>query len=113
MSAGRFFDRDKLHTLDHHGRFFQVAGPLNIQRSPQGQPVIFRTLYLLERMELLVGHGADVNAVDMDPMGHRQSLLMRLAREGQWKEAAYILGKGADTRYKAENGETLAIRSSA
>ncbi|SMF98968.1 LLM class flavin-dependent oxidoreductase [Burkholderia singularis] len=40
--SGRFFDRDKLHTLDHRGRFFQVAGPLNIQRSPQGQPVIFQ-----------------------------------------------------------------------
>ena len=24
-ATGRFFDRDKLHTLDHHGRFFQVA----------------------------------------------------------------------------------------
>jgi FMN-dependent oxidoreductase (nitrilotriacetate monooxygenase family) len=40
--SGRFFDRDKLHTLDHSGRFFKVAGPLSIQRSPQGQPVIFQ-----------------------------------------------------------------------
>lgn len=40
--SGRFFDREKLHTLDHKGRFFQVAGPLNIQRSAQGQPVIFQ-----------------------------------------------------------------------
>jgi len=40
--SGRFFDQDKLHTLDHKGKFFQVAGPLNIQRSPQGQPVIFQ-----------------------------------------------------------------------
>ncbi|WP_323119763.1 LLM class flavin-dependent oxidoreductase [Burkholderia alba] len=40
--TGRFFDRDKLHPLDHAGKFFQVAGPLNIQRSPQGQPVIFQ-----------------------------------------------------------------------
>ncbi len=40
--SGQFFDRSKLHTLDHEGRFFQVAGPLNIQRSPQGQPVVFQ-----------------------------------------------------------------------
>ncbi|MBS7703780.1 LLM class flavin-dependent oxidoreductase [Chelatococcus asaccharovorans] len=40
--TGQFFDRDKLHTLNHRGRFFQVAGPLNIGRSPQGQPVIFQ-----------------------------------------------------------------------
>jgi FMN-dependent oxidoreductase (nitrilotriacetate monooxygenase family) len=40
--SGQFFDATKLHTLDHKGRFFQVAGPLNIGRSPQGQPVIFQ-----------------------------------------------------------------------
>ncbi|TCW75350.1 LLM class flavin-dependent oxidoreductase [Burkholderia sp. SRS-46] len=41
-ASGQFFARERLHTLDHQGRFFQVAGPLNIQRSPQGQPVIFQ-----------------------------------------------------------------------
>lgn len=40
--TGQFFDREKLHTLNHKGRFFNVTGPLNIQRSPQGQPVIFQ-----------------------------------------------------------------------
>ncbi|MBV8500313.1 MAG: LLM class flavin-dependent oxidoreductase [Paucibacter sp.] len=40
--TGVFFDPAKLHTLDHEGRFFKVAGPLNIGRSPQGQPVIFQ-----------------------------------------------------------------------
>lgn len=40
--SGQFFDKHKLHTLDHKGRFFEVAGPLNIQRSAQGQPVIFQ-----------------------------------------------------------------------
>jgi len=40
--TGQFFAPSKLHTLDHKGRFFQVAGPLNIQRSAQGQPVIFQ-----------------------------------------------------------------------
>ncbi|MDD2547312.1 MAG: LLM class flavin-dependent oxidoreductase [Burkholderiaceae bacterium] len=41
-ATGQFFDRNKLHALNHQGRFFQVAGPLNIQRSPQGHPVIFQ-----------------------------------------------------------------------
>lgn len=41
-ATGQFFERSKLHTLEHKGRFFQVAGPLNIGRSPQGQPVIFQ-----------------------------------------------------------------------
>ncbi|BDZ37665.1 LLM class flavin-dependent oxidoreductase [Microbacterium suwonense] len=37
-----FLDPAKLHELNHDGEFFQVVGPLNIQRSPQGQPVIFQ-----------------------------------------------------------------------
>jgi FMN-dependent oxidoreductase (nitrilotriacetate monooxygenase family) len=38
--AGRYFDTSKVHQLDHEGRFFKVAGPLNIARPPQGHPVI-------------------------------------------------------------------------
>jgi FMN-dependent oxidoreductase (nitrilotriacetate monooxygenase family) len=37
-----FLDPAKLHALDHRGEHFAVAGPLNISRSPQGQPVIFQ-----------------------------------------------------------------------
>ncbi|SDA13261.1 LLM class flavin-dependent oxidoreductase [Sphingomonas sp. NFR15] len=40
--SGVFVDPDKLHRLDHKGEFFQVRGPLNIKRGPQGQPVIFQ-----------------------------------------------------------------------
>lgn len=40
--TGQFFDKNKLHTLDHHGDFFKVAGPLNIARTPQGRPIIFQ-----------------------------------------------------------------------
>jgi len=39
-SSGRFFEPDKLHRLQHRGEFFSVEGPLNIARSPQGQPVL-------------------------------------------------------------------------
>ncbi|MGF6976093.1 FMN-dependent oxidoreductase (nitrilotriacetate monooxygenase family) [Paraburkholderia sp. JPY465] len=40
--TGRYVDWDKMHTLDHKGAFFSVQGPLNIERSPQGHPVIFQ-----------------------------------------------------------------------
>lgn len=40
--TGVFFDKGKLHTLGHKGRFFSVEGPLNIGRSAQGQPVVFQ-----------------------------------------------------------------------
>lgn len=37
-----FFDKEKLHQLNHKGEFFEVAGPLNVGRSKQGQPVVFQ-----------------------------------------------------------------------
>lgn len=38
--SGVFFDPSKLHPLHHKGRHFQVRGPLNVARSPQGRPVL-------------------------------------------------------------------------
>ncbi len=40
--TGTFFDKTKLHRLNHKGPFFQVEGPLNAGRSAQGQPVVFQ-----------------------------------------------------------------------
>lgn len=38
--AGVWGDNDKVRPIDHVGRFFQVRGPLNVPRSPQGHPLI-------------------------------------------------------------------------
>ncbi|CAN7510760.1 LLM class flavin-dependent oxidoreductase [Devosia sp. LjRoot16] len=38
--SGVFLDPDKVHKVNHHGKFFDVAGPLNVARSPQGRPVV-------------------------------------------------------------------------
>ncbi|WP_158744511.1 LLM class flavin-dependent oxidoreductase [Acidisphaera sp. L21] len=37
---GVYFDDSRLHLLNHKGKHFQVRGPLNCARSPQGRPVI-------------------------------------------------------------------------
>ncbi|PZW37689.1 FMN-dependent oxidoreductase (nitrilotriacetate monooxygenase family) [Humitalea rosea] len=34
--SGRYFDRDKVHVLDHVGKHFRVRGPLDAARPPQG-----------------------------------------------------------------------------
>ncbi|MFP3518300.1 LLM class flavin-dependent oxidoreductase [Pseudomonas sp. SIMBA_077] len=39
-ASGRYFDPDKLHTLNHKGEHFSVRGPLNVARPPQGHPVV-------------------------------------------------------------------------
>lgn len=42
---GRFFDPSKMHVAHHRGAHFSVRGPLNVNRSPQGRPVL---AYMLE-----------------------------------------------------------------
>lgn len=39
--SGLYFRPGGRRPLDHAGRHFQVAGPLNVSRSPQGHPVVF------------------------------------------------------------------------
>lgn len=38
--SGVYFHPEKVRPLDHRGAFFQVRGPLNIPRPPQGHPVV-------------------------------------------------------------------------
>ncbi len=40
VEQGLFFDPDKMHRLDHKGKYYSVRGPLNIARPVQGWPVI-------------------------------------------------------------------------
>ena len=41
-ATGAYIDESKVRPLDHKGRFYSVKGPLNIERSPQGHPVIIQ-----------------------------------------------------------------------
>lgn len=38
--SGRYADPKRLHVVGHSGRHFQVAGPLNVERPPQGYPLL-------------------------------------------------------------------------
>jgi FMN-dependent oxidoreductase (nitrilotriacetate monooxygenase family) len=39
-TAGRYADPARLHRIDHRGKYFSVAGPLNVERPPQGYPLL-------------------------------------------------------------------------
>jgi FMN-dependent oxidoreductase (nitrilotriacetate monooxygenase family) len=39
---GIFADPDKVHSLNHSGKFFKSRGPFTVPRSPQGHPVIIQ-----------------------------------------------------------------------
>ncbi len=39
-TSGAFYDENKMHVLDHQGKYFSVRGPLNVAPAPQRHPVI-------------------------------------------------------------------------
>lgn len=40
-STGQYLDPGRVRLTDHRGKHFKVKGPLNVSRTPQGQPVVF------------------------------------------------------------------------
>ena len=41
-ATGVYIDPTRVRPLDHRGKFFQVKGPINMSRCPQGHPVIIQ-----------------------------------------------------------------------
>jgi FMN-dependent oxidoreductase (nitrilotriacetate monooxygenase family) len=41
-ASGLFAHPDKVHRLDHRGRYYRSRGPFTVPRSPQGHPVIIQ-----------------------------------------------------------------------
>jgi alkanesulfonate monooxygenase len=39
--TGQYLDPSKVRLTNHRGKHFKVKGPLNVARTPQGQPVVF------------------------------------------------------------------------
>jgi len=68
-TAARFLDPAKQHRLDHRGEFFSVTGPLNIQRSPQGQPPLVQAGTSPQGRELIAVELLEVSLVT-HPMQH-------------------------------------------
>lgn len=40
-ATGQYLDPAKVRAINHAGTYFSVKGPLNVARTPQGQPVVF------------------------------------------------------------------------
>ena len=68
QKAGRFLDPSKMHVLNHKSENFSVRGPLNVERCPQGYPVMLR------RRRLRPRQGAR--------RGNRRCAVHRPARQG-------------------------------
>jgi FMN-dependent oxidoreductase (nitrilotriacetate monooxygenase family) len=81
-----FLDPARQHALNHSGDHFQVAGPLNISRSPQGQPVIFQAGDSEQGRDLgaTIGEGIFTHAPNLAAgQAFYQDLKSRAARKGR------------------------------
>jgi len=86
-ASGTFIDKEKVRALDHKGRFFSVKGPLNIERCPQGHPIIIQAGGSPPGQELSA-RSADLvfSVVNGDPVSAKaayDSLKQRLAKHGR------------------------------
>lgn len=85
-ASGIFFDRSKMHMLNHRGKHFNVRGPLDVERSPQGHIPIFTAGESENSQELAAKHADVVYAGQPDIVTARayySSVKSRLAKYGR------------------------------
>ena len=88
-ATGQFADFEKLHRLNYKGKFHSTEGPLNIQRSPQGQTVLFQAGGSPAGIEL-AGRHADAVFANSTNIEENRTLTQKL------KQSAVAHGRGAD-----------------
>jgi len=92
--TGQYIDPAKVHKLHHKGRFFEVEGPLNIGRCPQGQPVILQAGASEPGLEMAARSADIVFSVVQDLEEARAAyadLKQRLPRHGRRPEEVAVL----------------------
>lgn len=112
--SGVYFLPNERRALNHDGKYFQVAGPLNVSRSPQGYPVIFHSV--TNKADIAFSaRNADVVLISVqsveDAVAFRKSLNNALVNTGRaigsvqvWLEIAPVFVSEAidfDRQYNA------------
>jgi FMN-dependent oxidoreductase (nitrilotriacetate monooxygenase family) len=92
--TGIYFDRQKLHYLAHHGRHFDVRGPLNVASSPQGRPIIAQAGSSEIGRELAARTADLVFTAQIDireATAFRADIRARLLRHGRREDDAIVI----------------------
>jgi FMN-dependent oxidoreductase (nitrilotriacetate monooxygenase family) len=93
-ATGTFLQPGKVRALNHKGRFFAVKGPLNIERTPQGHPVIIQAGGSPPGQEL-AARTADVVFSVVQELGLAKAAYAavkeRVARHGRSPDHVHIL----------------------
>ncbi|MGF6385275.1 FMN-dependent oxidoreductase (nitrilotriacetate monooxygenase family) [Paraburkholderia atlantica] len=85
-AGGRFVDVEKVHAIAHRGRYFDVQGPLNLPRSPQGHPVVVQAGASADGRELAARHAEAVFSASQsfeESAAYRRDLNERAAAYGR------------------------------
>ncbi|NTJ11554.1 LLM class flavin-dependent oxidoreductase [Rhizobium lusitanum] len=92
--SGTYFDVAKMHFLQHKGKYFNVRGPLTMDRSPQVRPVIFQAGSSEPGREL-AARTADVIFTEQPSLAaarsFREDVRMRAARFGRDPDKIKVL----------------------
>ncbi|RSS60340.1 LLM class flavin-dependent oxidoreductase [Streptomyces sp. WAC06614] len=92
--SGVYADTDKLHPAAHRGEHFQVAGPLNVPRSPQGHPLLVQAGSSEDGKEFAAQYAEAVFTAQQtlaDAQAFAKDLKSRLARYGRSEEDLLVL----------------------
>ena len=94
--TGEYADLNKMHTLNHVGKHFKVQGPLNLEPSKQGRPVLFQAGASEPGLELAAKYADAVftNMEDSGNLEHAQQrysdLKARVAKHGRNPDELFI-----------------------
>ncbi|WP_149540120.1 LLM class flavin-dependent oxidoreductase [Siccirubricoccus phaeus] len=93
-ASGINFDPAKLHVLNHQGKHFTVAGPLNVARTPQGAPVLVQAGASDPGRELAAATADVVYAAAQrleDAQAYYADVKRRMAKYGRQRESLKIM----------------------
>ncbi len=93
-ASGVNYDPSKLHILNHQGEHFRVRGPLNVQRTPQGRPIIVQAGASDQGRELAAATADVVYAAAQtleDARAYYQDVKRRMPRYGRHPDQLKIM----------------------
>jgi FMN-dependent oxidoreductase (nitrilotriacetate monooxygenase family) len=92
--AGILIDYERVKAIDHVGEFFEVAGPLQVPRSPQGQPLIVQAGGSPAGRDIAAKHANAIFSAQMDieaAVEYRDDVHARARRFGRHPEDIAVL----------------------
>jgi alkanesulfonate monooxygenase SsuD/methylene tetrahydromethanopterin reductase-like flavin-dependent oxidoreductase (luciferase family) len=73
-ASGMFADPNRVHPINYAGRYFNVRGPMNVPRPPQGNPVLVMRNPPDATAQTFVASVADVVLIDAPSHAHCEEL---------------------------------------